>query len=101
MIRLRNIKAAWRALTSRKIFLLTTSDKNATESDLCGGALFAAAMKLRESGNLPKPRYDMMISLLFDPSVIMLSKGKSGVCYASYDCQAEQDFNDLKQCDIE
>lgn len=101
MIRLRNIKAAWQALTSRKVFLLTSSDKAATGSDMYGDALIAAATKLRESCDLSKPRYDMIVSILYDPSVIMLSKGASGVCYATYDCQTEQEFNDLRECEIE
>lgn len=40
-------------------------------------------------------------TLLHDPSVIMLSKGDDGKCYAAYDCQSEDDLNDLRFCEIE
>lgn len=100
MIRLRNLKAAWRLLNSRKHFLVS-SVSEVTDADLCENALLAAAMTSHEKGYLSTARYDMVESILYDPSVIMLSKGVSGTCYTAYDCQSEEDFNDLKECEIE
>lgn len=101
MISLANLRMAWHVLTSHMSFLLTTNDKTCTNKDLCQGTIFSAATKLRESDAIPKPRYDMIMSVLYDPSVIMLSKDDSGTRYASYDCASDDDFTDLKQCKIE
>lgn len=101
MIRLRNLRAAWRVLTSRRYVLATSYGKDTTAETLLEGVFLGSAMKLRERGYFSMPRYDMAASIIYDPSVIMLSKGKSGICYASYDCQTEQDFNDLRECKVE
>ncbi len=101
MIKFSNLRMAWQVLTSRKIFLLATSDKNCTNEDLCRNAIISAAVKLHWYNALSKPRYDMIMSVLYDPSVIMLSKEDKGSCCASYDCASDDDFADLKQCKIE
>lgn len=101
MIRLRNLHAAWRVLTSYKHYQICVYEESYTEKQLVEKGFFRAVCSARDYGLISKPRYDMMLSILFDPSVIMLSKGASGVCYAAYDCQTEQDFNDLKECETE
>lgn len=95
------IKGAWNVLRAYRCFALSTMDENCTSEALLIGAYHAIAMKLHELGYLPKERLDMALTLLRDPSVIMLSKGDDGKCYAAYDCQSEDDFNDLRFCEIE
>lgn len=102
MINLANLRIAWHVLTSSRVsILLTSNDKACTNKDLYQGAIFSAVTKLRESDAIPKPRYDMIMSVLCDPSVIMLSKDDNGTCCVSYDCADDDDFTDLKQCKIE
>lgn len=95
------IKGAWNVLRAYRCFVFGTMDKNCTSEALLIGAYHAIAMKLHELGYLPKERLDVALTLLRDPSVIMLSKGDDGKCYAAYDCQSEDDFNDLRFCEIE
>ena len=101
MISLSNLGIAWRALVSSKVFIVATNDKKCTKEDLCRRAIISALAKLCNLGNIPKSRYDMIISVLYDPSVVMFSKDDSGTCYISYDCASDDDFTDLKQCKIE
>lgn len=95
------IRGAWNVLRAYRCFALSTMDENCTSEDLLIGDYHAIVMKLHELGYLPKERLDMALTLLHDPSVIMLSKGYDGKCYAAYDCQSEDDFNDLRFCEIE
>lgn len=95
------IRGAWNVLRAYRCFALSTMDKNCTSEALLIGAYHVIAMKLHELGHLPKERLDMALTLLHDPSVVMLSKGDDGKCYAAYDCQSEDDFNDLRFCEIE
>lgn len=88
-----------RKLKSKEI--CCTKQNKEVRLTLLIGAYHAIAMKLHELGYLPKERLDMALTLLRDPSVIMLSKGDDGKCYAAYDCQSEDDFNDLRFCEIE
>lgn len=47
-----------------------------------------------------KIRLEMIRTICTDPCVLLISKDKEGKLWKSYDCQSEEDLNDLKEVEV-
>lgn len=97
------IKAIWRVLT-KKHFVVYASDI-ISEEDLTILFLLRNAKCLYEHKKLSEERLQMIDSILCDRSVILQSMCKTAPeCITPtviYDCQSEEDFNELEEQEIE
>lgn len=98
----KRIRAARKVLT-KKYFTVYTSNGDANK--LMRDAIRTEAAKLVIKGVMSKERYQMIASILFDRSVILQSihhqdKDKY-VPTVIYDCESEEDFQELKEQEIE
>ncbi len=97
------IKAIWRVLT-KKHFVVYASDI-ISEEDLTILFLLRNAKCLYEHKKLSEERLQMIDSILYDRSVILQSMCKTAPeCITPtviYDCQSEEDFNELEEQEIE
>ena len=101
MNRMTRIKAAWKVLTQKYAIVHAS---NADANYLLIDAILHEAAKLHLRGVMSKERYQMIASILFDRSVILQSVYKTNGKYVPtviYDCQSEEDFNELKEQEIE
>lgn len=98
------IKAIWDVLT-KKHFVVYASDIK-DEEELTRLFFVRNANKLHELGRLSDARFEMIGSILYDRSVILQSMFKPIVDYGPYptvifDCESEEDFNELKEQEID
>ena len=97
------IKAIWRVLT-KKHFVVYASDI-ISEEDLTILFLLRNAKCLYEHKKLSEERLQMIDSILCDRSVILQSMCKTAPeCITPtviYDCESEEDFETLKEQEIE
>lgn len=97
------IKAIWDVLTKKHIVVYASNIKD--EEELTRLFFVRNAKKLHNLGRLSDARLDMLRSILYDRSTIMLSMHKSFVDYGPYpivryDCLSKEDFNKLKEQEI-
>ena len=70
-------------------------------------AIAKTAREMYERGELSEERLQMIGIALLDKSVIVLSKhrpifkGMEEYCAITYDCESEEDFNELREQEIE
>lgn len=99
----KKIKAIWDVLT-KKHFVVYASDIK-DEEELTRLFFVRNANKLHELGRLSEERLQMIDSILCDRSVILQSMCKTAPeCITPtviYDCQSEEDFNELEEQEIE
>lgn len=99
----KKIKAIWDVLT-KKHFVVYASDIK-DEEDLTILFLLRNAKCLYEHKKLSEERLQMIDSILYDRSVILQSMCKTAPeCITPtviYDCQSEEDFNELEEQEIE
>ncbi len=95
------IQDAWAMLTCGRYALCTSENKYTTHEAFVKGVIDDTAKWLLARDYISKARYDMITTALCDPSVITLSKNYDGTCSIAYDCQTDDDFNDLKELKIE
>lgn len=99
----KKIKAIWDVLT-KKHFVVYASDIK-DEEDLTILFLLRNAKCLYEHKKLSEERLQMIDSILCDRSVILQSMCKTAPeCITPtviYDCQSEEDFNELEEQEIE
>ena len=97
------IKAIWRVLT-KKHFVVYASDIK-DEEELTRLFFVRNANKLHELGRLSEERLQMIDSILYDRSVILQSMRDIALGYITptviFDCESEEDFNELKEQEIE
>lgn len=97
------IKAIWDVLTKKHFVVYASSIKD--EEELTRLFLVRSANKLHKLGRLSDARLDMVDSVLYDRSVILQSMCNIALGYiiptVIYDCQSEEDFNELKEQEIE
>lgn len=97
------IKAIWDVLT-KKHFVVYASDIK-DEEELTRLFLVRNANKLHELGRLSDARFEMIGSILCDRSVILQSICKTAPeCITPtviFDCESEEDFNELKEQEID
>lgn len=97
------IKAIWDVLT-KKHFVVYASNI-ISEEELTRLFLVRNANKLHELGRLSAERLQMIDSILCDRSVILQSMCKTAPeCITPtviYDCESEEDFNELKEQEID
>lgn len=97
------IKAIWDVLTKKHIVVYASNIKD--EEELTRLFFVRNTNKLHKLGRLSDARFDMVRSILYDRSAIMLSIYKPFVDHepypiVSYDCLSEEDFNELKEQEI-
>ncbi len=95
------VQDAWAVLTCKRCALCSSEVEDATRELLLVETIDSAATWLLACDYISKARYDMITTALCDPSVITLSKNYDGTCSIAYDCQTDDDFNDLKDLKIE
>lgn len=99
----KKIKAIWDVLT-KKHFVVYASDIK-DEEELTRLLLVRNAKRLCELGRLSEERLQMIDSILYDRSVIFQSVCKIATeCITPiviYDCESEEDFETLKEQEIE
>lgn len=97
------IKAIWDVLT-KKHFVVYASDIK-DEEELTRLFFVRNANKLHELGRLSEGRLQMIDSILYDRSVILQSMYDIAFGYITptviFDCESEEDFNKLKEQEIE
>jgi hypothetical protein len=97
------IKAIWDVLTKKHFVIYASNIKN--EEELTRLFLVRNANKLHKLGRLSDARLDMVDSILYDRSVILQSMRDIAFGYIIptiiYECQSEEDFNELKEQEIE
>lgn len=97
------IKAVWDVLT-KKHFVVYASDIK-DEEELTRLFLVRNANKLHKLGRLSDARIDMIDSILYDRSVILQSMYNIALGYiiptVIFDCESEEDFNELKEQEID
>ena len=102
MNRMTRIKAAWKVLTQKYAIVHAS---NADANYLMIDAILHEAAKLQLNGVMSKERYQMIASILFDRSVILQSIHRQDkdkyVPTVIYDCESEEDFQELKEQEIE
>lgn len=106
----KRIKAAWAMLRYPHAWYVcwhkSEDDEPVTEDMLCREAILEAARQLKGIGGLNEERYQMIESVLKDRSVILQSIVvtkilKIPIPYVIYDCESEEDFNELREQEIE
>lgn len=100
---IKRIKIAWIVLTWKHI---SVHASNADKEYLIKHTIIEEAAKLYYDGKLSFERYQMICSVLFDRSVIVQSMWNifnKGVVVPAviYDCESEEDFNELKEQEVE
>ncbi len=100
---IKRIKVAWIVLTRTHIIVHAS---NADKEYLLTDAIIKDAANLYYDEKLSFERYQMICSVLFDRSVIVQSMwnifNKGAVVPAViYDCESEEDFNELKEQEVE
>lgn len=101
MNRMKRIKAAWEVLT-RKYAIVHAS--NADVNYLLIDAILLDAAELLHRGIMTTERFQMIGSVLSDRSVILQSMHKTNDKYVPtviYDCESEEDFNELREQEVE
>lgn len=96
------IKAAWKVLTMKYAIVHAS---NADVNYLLIDAILLDVAELLHRGIMTTERYQMIDSVLSDRSVILQSmhRQKDGktVPTVIYDCESEEDFNELREQEIE
>lgn len=97
------IKAIWDVLTKKHIVVYASNIKD--EEEITRLFFVRNANKLHKLGRLSDARRDMIDSILYDRSVILLGMFKPFVHHEPfptiiYDCESEEDFNELKEQEI-
>ncbi len=95
------IQDAWTMLTCGRYALCTSKNKYTTREAFVKGVIDDTAEWLLANDYISKARYDMITTALCDPNVLMVSKNDNGEYFATYECQTDDDFNDLKELKIE
>lgn len=97
------IKAIWDVLTKKHIVIYASNIKD--EEELTRLFFVRNANKLHELGRLSEERLQMIDSILYDRSVILQSMRDIALGYITptviFDCESEEDFNKLKEQEIE
>lgn len=99
---MKRIKAVWDVLT-KKYFIVHTGKLN--EKYLLMDAINLDAAELCYIGGMGLERFQMIRAILYDRSVILQSM--TDVSYDDvlpvviYDCESEEDFNELREQEIE
>jgi len=98
---MKRIKAVWEVLT-KKYYILHSGNED--KEEIAKTALIMDAFLLEGLFVISTERLQMIASILFDRSVILQSiykdKGKY-VPTVIYDCESEEDFNELREQEIE
>lgn len=96
------IKAAWDVLTKKCVIV------HASNSDIkymIKDSIMMESAKLLLGKSLSLERYQMLSSVLYDRSVILQSmcwqKDGKAAPTVIYDCKSEEDFNELREQEIE
>lgn len=96
------IKAIWDVLTKKHFVIYASNIKD--EEELTRLFFVRNTNKLHKLGRLSDARLDMVDSVLYDRSVILLSMRDLAFEYiiptVVFDCQSEEDFNELKEQEI-
>ena len=99
---IKRIKAAWKVITKKNSIVHAS---NGDVNYLIIDDIIIGASQLHDRGIMTTERYQMIGSILFDRSVILQSmhRRKDGKTVPSviYDCESEEDFNELKEQEIE
>lgn len=99
----KKIKAIWDVLTKKHFVVYASNIKD--EEELTRLFFVRNANKLHELGRLSKERLQMIDSILYDRSVILQSMCDIALGYITptviFDCESEEDFNELKEQEIE
>lgn len=97
------IKAIWDVLTKKHFVVYASNIKD--EEELTRLFLVRNAKRLCELGRLSEERLQMIDSILYDRSVILQSMCDIALGYITptviFDCESEEDFNELKEQEIE
>ncbi len=96
------IKAVWRVLTKKNYIL---HSGNEDEEELAKGALIGDALALENLSVINIERLQMIYSILYDRSVILQGFHEEEWDYyvptVIYDCESEEDFNELREQEVE
>lgn len=101
---LHRVRIAWRLLTSRQRCFCRFFLENESDERMYRAVSYFGAVGYFDA--LPKSsifqRLEMIATLLnADNSVILLSKEQDGINWVTYDCQSQEDFDELRSCEYD
>lgn len=98
---MKRIKAAWEVLTKKNYIL---HSGNEDKEEIAKTALIRDAFLLEGLFVISTERLQMIYSILYDRSVILQGFHEEGWDYyvptVIYDCESEEDFNELREQEI-